>query len=203
MSTIEIRVPDIGDFDAVEIIEVLVSEGDSVEANQDIMTLESDKAAMEIPSSHAGTVAKLNVAVGDKVKEGDLILTLEVADAETTVKEQVSREQDKPTPAPIATVAETDSAMSVVEITVPYIGDFDAVEIIEVLVSEGDSVDANQDIITLESDKAAMEIPSPHAGTVSKLNVAVGDKVKEGDLILTLEVAGADNTTTELSLIHI
>ena len=169
MSTIEIRVPDIGDFDAVEIIEVLVSEGDSVEANQDILTLESDKAAMEIPSSHAGTVTKLSVSVGDKVKEGDLILTLELAGAETAVKEEVSQAEEKPTPAPIAPVAVKDAATTVVEITVPDIGDFDAVEIIEVLVSEGDSVEANQDVLTLESDKAAMEIPSPQAGTVAKL----------------------------------
>ncbi len=197
MSTIEIRVPDIGDFDAVEIIEVLVSEGDSVEANQDILTLESDKAAMEIPSSHAGTVTKLSVSVGDKVKEGDLILTLELAGAETAVKEEVSQAEEKPTPAPIAPVAVKDAATTVVEITVPDIGDFDAVEIIEVLVSEGDSVEANQDVLTLESDKAAMEIPSPQAGTVAKLNVSVGDKVKEGDLILTLEVGGADNAATE------
>ena len=187
---IEIRVPDVGDFDEVEIIEVLVAVGDSVDVNQDIITLESDKAAMEIPSPTAGVLKELKVAVGDKVKQGDLIAIAEVGSAnapqETVVEKPAPTVESKPTePAAIPTTS------GLVEIKVPDIGDFDEVEIIEVLVAVGDSVDANQDIITLESDKAAMEIPSPVAGVIKELKVAIGEKVKQGDVIAIAESASS------------
>ena len=187
---IEIRVPDVGDFDEVEIIEVLVAVGDSVDVNQDIITLESDKAAMEIPSPTAGVLKELKVAVGDKVKQGDLIAIAEVSSAnapqETVVEKPAPTVESKPTePAAIPTTS------GLVEIKVPDIGDFDEVEIIEVLVAVGDSVDANQDIITLESDKAAMEIPSPVAGVIKELKVAIGEKVKQGDVIAIAESASS------------
>ncbi len=191
---IEIKVPDIGDFDEVEIIEVLVAEGDSVEVNQDIITLESDKAAMEIPSPADGVIKELKVAVGQKVKQGDVIALAEAAS--TTTTEASSPVKSAPaaiaTPSPEA-VPEV-VAGGLIDIEVPNIGDFDEVEIIEVLVSEGDSVDVNQDIITLESDKAAMEIPSPVAGTVKQLKVAVGDKVKQGDVIAIAETSAVLST---------
>jgi len=187
---IEIRVPDVGDFDEVEIIEVLVAVGDSVDVNQDIITLESDKAAMEIPSPTAGVLKELKVAVGDKVKQGDLIAIAEVSSAnapqETVVEKPAPTVESKPAePAAIPTTS------GLVEIKVPDIGDFDEVEIIEVLVAVGDSVDANQDIITLESDKAAMEIPSPVAGVIKELKVAIGEKVKQGDVIAIAESASS------------
>ena len=191
---IEIKVPDIGDFDEVEIIEVLVAEGDSVEVNQDIITLESDKAAMEIPSPADGVIKELKVAVGQKVKQGDVIALAEAAS--TTTTEASSPVKSAPaaiaTPSPEA-VPEV-VAGGLIDIEVPDIGDFDEVEIIEVLVSEGDSVDVNQDIITLESDKAAMEIPSPVAGPVKQLKVAVGDKVKQGDVIAIAETSAVLST---------
>ena len=191
---IEIKVPYIGDFDEVEIIEVLVAEGDSVEVNQDIITLESDKAAMEIPSPADGVIKELKVAVGQKVKQGDVIALAEAAS--TTTTEASSPVKSAPaaiaTPSPEA-VPEV-VAGGLIDIEVPDIGDFDEVEIIEVLVSEGDSVDVNQDIITLESDKAAMEIPSPVAGTVKQLKVAVGDKVKQGDVIAIAETSAVLST---------
>lgn len=191
---IEIKVPDIGDFDEVEIIEVLVAEGDSVEVNQDIITLESDKAAMEIPSPADGVIKELKVAVGQKVKQGDVIALAEAASRTTTE----ASSPVKSAPAAIATPSPEAVpevvAGGLIDIEVPDIGDFDEVEIIEVLVSEGDSVDVNQDIITLESDKAAMEIPSPVAGTVKQLKVAVGDKVKQGDVIAIAETSAVLST---------
>lgn len=192
---IEIKVPDIGDFDEVEIIEVLVAEGDSVEVNQDIITLESDKAAMEIPSPADGVIKELKVAVGQKVKQGDVIALAEAASTTTTqAPAPVKSAPAAPaTPTPEA-APEMAAAGGLIDIKVPDIGDFDEVEIIEVLVSEGDSVDVNQDIITLESDKAAMEIPSPVAGTVKQLKVAVGDKVKQGDVIAIAETSAVAST---------
>ena len=192
---IEIKVPDIGDFDEVEIIEVLVAEGDSVEVNQDIITLESDKAAMEIPSPADGVIKELKVAVGQKVKQGDVIALAEAASTTTTqAPAPVKSAPAAPaTPTPEA-APEMAAAGGLIDIKVPDIGDFDEVEIIEVLVSEGDSVDVNQDIITLESDKAAMEIPSPVAGTVKQLKVAVGDKVKQGDVIAIAETSAVLST---------
>jgi pyruvate dehydrogenase E2 component (dihydrolipoamide acetyltransferase) len=199
---IEIKVPDIGDFDEVEIIEVLVAEGDSVEVNQDIITLESDKAAMEIPSPADGVIKELKVAVGQKVKQGDVIALAEAASTTTTVSEAPAAPAES-APAPIKPTPEAaPAAGGLIDIKVPDIGDFDEVEIIEVLVAEGDSVDVNQDIITLESDKAAMEIPSPVAGTIKQLKVAVGDKVKQGDVIAVAETSANTapiSETTEVS----
>ncbi|MCL4151605.1 UNVERIFIED_CONTAM: hypothetical protein GTU68_006499 [Idotea baltica] len=200
---IEIKVPDIGDFDEVEIIEVLVAEGDSVDVNQDIITLESDKAAMEIPSPVAGIIKALKVSLGDKVKQGDVIAVAEavetVAENTSSTSPASSESAEKPAPAAKATAEPTPAVppSGVMDVNVPDIGDFDEVEIIEVLVAVGDVVEVNQDIITLESDKAAMEIPTPYAGTVKSVNVALGDKVAEGALIITVDAADAGETTTK------
>ena len=181
----EIRVPDIGDFDAVDVIEVLIKAGDSVENGQSVLVLESDKASMEVPADIAGTVANVSVKVGDKVKQGDLIATLSGAAAAPAAAPAPAAEAPKAAPAaPAAAAAQTD-------IRVPDIGDFDAVDVIEVLIKAGDSVENGQSVIVLESDKASMEVPAEAAGTVASVAIKVGDKVKQGDLIATLSGAAA------------
>ena len=175
----EIRVPDIGDFDAVDVIEVLIKAGDSVENGQSVLVLESDKASMEVPADIAGTVANVAVKVGDKVKQGDLIATLSGAAAPAAAAPAPAAEAPKAAAAPAAAAAQTD-------IRVPDIGDFDAVDVIEVLIKTGDNVENGQSVIVLESDKASMEVPAEAAGTVASVAIKVGDKVKQGDLIATL-----------------
>lgn len=182
---IEVKVPDIGDFKGVEIIEVMVSVGDSVSAEQSLITLESDKAAMEIPCPEAGVIKELKISVGDKVSEGDLILMLETSGAAASP----APAQASTPAAPVAAPAAATSGGSI-NVTVPDIGDFKGVEIIELMVSVGDEVSAEQSLITLESDKAAMEIPCPQAGKIKEIKVSLGDKVSEGDLILVLETSG-------------
>jgi pyruvate dehydrogenase E2 component (dihydrolipoamide acetyltransferase) len=179
----QVVVPDIGDFKEVEVIEVLVKPGDAVSKEQSLITLESDKATMEIPSPGAGVVKELKIKVGDKVSKGSPILLLEEkGNGETAPEEKL-----KPPPAkaePPKQQAQTGGAMTV---PVPDIGDFKEVEVIEVLVKAGDSVTKEQSLITLESDKATMEIPSPAAGVVKDLKVKVGDKVAKGSPILVLD----------------
>lgn len=195
---IEVKVPDIGDFDEVDVIEVLISEGDRIEEDQSLITVESDKASMEIPSSAAGIVKSLKVQVGDKVTEGTVLLELEAADgaaaseppaateeAPAPTAAPVAAEEQKPAPAPAA------AGGGVVQVVVPDIGDFDEVDVIEVMVSVGDTIEEEQSLITVESDKASMEIPSSHAGKVVAVKVQVGDKVARGTLILEVETAGA------------
>ncbi len=188
MALMEVKVPDIGDFEAVEVIEVLVKPGDAIKAEQSLVTVESDKASMEIPSSHAGVVKELKVKLGDKVSEGTVVLVIEAADAAAAT----------PAPAPVPAAASVPPAAPVVapaaagpvEVVVPDIGDFDAVEVIELLVKPGDAVKAEQSLITVESDKASMEIPSSHAGTVERLLVKLGDKVSKGTPVVVLQGAG-------------
>lgn len=186
---VEVHVPDIGGFDAVEVIEVLVSPGDTVAAEDSLITLESDKASMEIPSPQAGVVKAVDVKVGDKIGEGGLILTL-VPNGQSGVESSQSATKDAiPTPPQIQEAAAPVEALSEVrEVFVPDIGDFDEVEVIEVLVSPGDIINAEDSVITLESDKASMEIPSPYSGVVMDLEVAVGDKVAKGSPILHLQL---------------
>ena len=185
MSSIKnIELPDIGDFDEVEVIEILVSVGDTIAADDSIMTLESDKASMEIPSPFAGTVTQININIGDKIKQGDSLISLEITQEseESTIEEEESSEL----------VAETST--KIVPVMVPDIGDFDEVEVIEILVSVGDELNEEDSIITLESDKASMEIPTPVSGTVSTINISLGDKLKLGDLILEMQSSGATKT---------
>ena len=178
---IEVVVPDIGDFDAVEVIEVLVAVGDTVEVEQALLTLESDKASMEIPSSSAGIVEEVLVTVGDSVAEGSVVVRLKEAGASTeapAVKEAAKEE---------TTAVEADmSSVEDISIYVPDIGDFDTVEVIEVNIAVGDKVEKEQSLLTLESDKASMEIPSTADGIVKEVKVAVGDQVSEGGLIVVL-----------------
>ena len=181
MSSIKnIELPDIGDFDEVEVIEILVSVGDTIAADDSIITLESDKASMEIPSPSAGTVTQININIGDKIKQGDSLISLESAQEseESTTDEEESSEPAEGT------------STKIVPVVVPDIGDFDEVEVIEILVSVGDELNEEDSIITLESDKASMEIPTPVSGTVSSINISLGDKLKLGDLILEMQSSG-------------
>ncbi|HPE78993.1 MAG TPA: dihydrolipoyllysine-residue acetyltransferase [Gammaproteobacteria bacterium] len=194
---IEVLLPDIGDFHDVEIIEVLVKPGDRVEAEDPLLTLESDKASMEIPSPQAGVIAEVSVAVGGKVNQGDLILKLQGADSAAPVAPQPEEPATapepaaEPAPAAIEQAAPAPTVAEVRDVVLPDIGDFKDVQVIEMLVNVGDSVEAEQSLLTLESDKASMEIPSPFAGVVRSLAVKVGDRINEGDLIASLESAGA------------
>ncbi|HEX6319496.1 MAG TPA: dihydrolipoyllysine-residue acetyltransferase, partial [Burkholderiales bacterium] len=176
----QVVVPDIGDFKEVEVIEVLVKPGDSVSKEQSLITLESDKATMEIPSPSAGVVKELKIKMGDKVSKGSPILVLE---------EGTKSEAPRAAPAKAAEVKSESGAAQTV--SVPDIGDFKEVEVIEVLVKPGDAVDKEQSLVTLESDKATMEIPSPGAGVVKELKLKVGDKVSKGSPILVLASSGA------------
>jgi pyruvate dehydrogenase E2 component (dihydrolipoamide acetyltransferase) len=189
-----ILLPDIGDFSEVEIIEVLVAPGDRIEPDQSLLTLESDKATMEIPAPRGGMVREILVKIGDKIGKGAKILTLESADA-PPAQEAVAT--PAAAAAPTATAAATAVApgpkaprasqtTATVSVVVPDIGDFAEVPVIEILVAPGDRIEVDQSILTLESDKATMEIPSPNAGVVEQLAVKIGDKVGQGDLILTL-----------------
>ena len=182
-SLVDVAVPDIGDFDAVEVIEVLVAVGDVVELEQALLTLESDKASMEIPSSAAGTVEKILVKVGDSVSQGSVVVRIRQSDGAT------GDQGAKEAPSVVVSEAEknTNGAAQDVEIYVPDIGDFDSVEVIEVNVAVGDAVEKEQPLVTLESDKASMEIPSTTSGIVKAINVKVGDKVSEGQTILIIE----------------
>ena len=182
---VEIRVPDIGDFADVPVIEVLVAVGDEVAVEDPLVTLESDKATMDVPSPAAGTVRELRIAVGDTVSEGTPIMLLDaVGAADEEPAEQVTEE---------AATGDGDGAREAVEVRVPDIGDFADVPIIEVLVKPGDEVVAEDPLITLESDKATMDVPAPSSGTVRDVRVAVGDTVSEGSVILMLEGAAAGN----------
>ena len=188
MSMIQVNVPDIGDFDEVAVIELLVAVGDTVTKDQSLITVESDKASMEIPSSDAGVVKAIHVKLGDKVKLGSLMLELEgAADAPPVAAAPTS--SPPPTSAPAAPALAAAPAGDVA-LHVPDIGDFKDVAVIEILVAVGDTVTQEQSLITVESDKASMEIPSSHAGVLKALSVKIGDVVNIGDLIGAITVAG-------------
>ncbi|MBB1362336.1 pyruvate dehydrogenase complex dihydrolipoyllysine-residue acetyltransferase [Shewanella sp. SR44-4] len=191
---IEVKVPDIGGDTDVSVIEVLVAVGDSIDVDTGLITLETDKATMDVPSPKAGVVKSVTVAVGDKVSEGSLVITLEVAgSAPVAAAPTASAPQAA---APVAQAAQAPAAQAatttqVQEIHVPDIGDANDVDIIEVLVSVGDEITADQGLITLETDKATMEVPAPFAGKLVSLTVKVGDKVSQGSLIATIETTSS------------
>ena len=203
MSIKEILIPNIGDFDEVEVVEVLIAVGDTVAVEDSLITVETDKASMEIPSSDAGVVKSISVSVGDMVKQGVAVVTLELAEAASSGNAEPSAPAAVVSEAPLevkaapAEVAEpapiaAPSSGGPKEIVVPNLGDFDEVEIIEILVSVGDRVAPEDSLITVETDKASMEIPSPDAGVVKSISVNIGDMIAKGGAILVLEVdAGA------------
>ena len=194
MALIDIQVPDIGDFDEVTVIELLVKPGDTVAAEQSLITVESDKASMEIPSSQAGVVKEIKVKLGDKVKQGSVVLTLE---AQGAAASEPNKAAAPAASAPAAIKTEATATASVapapaagpVEVRVPDIGDFKDVSVIEVLVKPGDTIKPEQSLVTVESDKASMEIPSSAGGVLKELKVKVGDTVNIGDLLALLEGA--------------
>ncbi len=215
MSKETIRVPDVGSSDPVDVIEVSVKKGDSVEAEDTIVVLESDKASVEVPCPKAGTVLELLVKAGDRVKEGDPLLELdteagadsrgsgpareESADYENGEKDADDKEERDDSGSRIQDTAESageapkgDGETREQTIPTPDLGDIDEAEIIELSVSEGDTVEAEQTILVLESDKASLEIPSPAAGTVKKLLVKAGDKITSGSDLMVLETTGGD-----------
>jgi pyruvate dehydrogenase E2 component (dihydrolipoamide acetyltransferase) len=197
MSQIEVKVPDIGDFAEVEVIELMVKVGDTIKVDQSLMTVESDKASMEIPSSQAGVVKEIKIKVGDKVKEGSVVLVVEAAEAAAAAPASppaVAAAAAAPAPAaPAAAVpaaSPAPAAGGTQVISVPDIGDFAEVEVIEVMIKVGDTVKVDQSLLTVESDKASMEIPSSHAGVVKEIKVKVGDKVAKGTEIAVVESSG-------------
>lgn len=180
---IEIKVPDIG-ADEVEITEILVKVGDKVEAEQSLITVEGDKASMEVPSPQAGVVKEIKVSVGDKTETGKLIMIFDSADGAAAA---APAQEEKKEAAPAAAAP---AAASAKEVHVPDIGG-DEVEVTEIMVKVGDTIAAEQSLITVEGDKASMEVPAPFAGTVKEIKINTGDKVSTGSLIMIFEVAGA------------
>jgi len=207
MAKLEIKIPDIGDYQGVPVIEVLVKDGDTVKAEQPLLVLETDKATMEIPSPGAGVVEGLQLKAGDKVSMGDVICSLQSAAAATPLppgegpgvrasEDQASPKSQTPSPAPAghplpAGEGKVAGAASTLAVTIPDIGDFSGVPVIEVLVKDGDTVKAEQPLLVLETDKATMEIPSPGAGVVQGLKLKAGDKVSKGDAVCSLQGAAA------------
>ncbi|WP_370678612.1 dihydrolipoyllysine-residue acetyltransferase [Comamonas sp. GB3 AK4-5] len=201
MALTEIKVPDIGDFDSVGVIEVLVNVGDTIKVEQSLVTVESDKASMEIPSSHAGVLKELRVKLGDKISEGAVIAVLETADAASApvaasaasapAATPAAPAQAAPAPVAAPVAAAAPVASSTLAIQIPDIGDFKDVAVIEMLVKVGDTVTAEQSLFTVESDKASMEIPSPAAGTITALTLKMGDTVNVGDVVGQMTVQGA------------
>ena len=181
--TRQVLVPDIGDFKDVPIIEIQVKPGDRITAEAPLITLESDKASMEVPSPSAGVVKNIAVKLGDRVSQGAPILTLELDGAGAAA--------EAAKPAVTAPPAPTSAPAGVAEVRVPDIGDFKDVPIIEVMVKAGDTVKPEQPLVTLESDKASMEVPSPLGGVVQDLKAKIGDRVSEGTVILTLRTDAA------------
>ena len=186
---IEINVPDIG-ADEVEITEILVKVGDKVEAEQSLITVEGDKASMEVPSPQAGVVKEIKVSVGDKTETGKLIMIFDSAEGAAAAAPAQAEEKKEAAP------AAAPAAASAKEVNVPDIGG-DEVEVTEIMVKVGDKVEAEQSLITVEGDKASMEVPAPFAGVVKEIKISTGDKVSTGSLIMVFEVAGAAPAAVE------
>jgi len=188
---IEVKVPDIGDFDQVPVIELFVKVGDTIKVDDAIATLESDKATMDVPSSAAGVVKEVLISLGDKVAEGTVLIRVEAAGAAAAAPAPAAAAPAPAAAAP-APAAAPAAVGGVVEVKVPDIGDFDSVPVIELFVKVGDSIKAEDAIATLESDKATMDVPSSATGVVKEVLVKLGDKVSEGSVLIKVETgAGA------------
>ena len=199
---IEVAVPDIGSDDEVDVIDVLVSVGDTIEKEDGLITLETDKATMDVPSTHAGTVKEVFISTGDKVKEGTVVIKLEVAGSGSSSSESASSDASSEASAPAAQEsAKQESATAAsagsetIEVAVPDIGEDGEVDVIDVLVSAGDTVEKEDGLITLETDKATMDVPSTHAGTIKEVFIKAGDKVKQGTLVVKLETSGGSSSS--------
>jgi dihydrolipoamide dehydrogenase len=200
-NTIEVKVPDIGDYSDVPVIEILVAVGDTVKKDQGLVTLESDKATLEVPSSAAGVVKELKVKLGDALSEGSIVAVLEAEGTASAPAPVAPATPAAPTPTPTPAAAPAPAAPAaapavsgdggLIEAKVPDIGDYDGVPVIEILVAVGDTVKKDQGLVTLESDKATMEVPSPAAGVIKEIKVKLGDSLAEGSLVAILEGEGA------------
>jgi len=191
---IELKVPDIGDYKDVDVIEVFVKPGDVVRKDDSLITLETDKATMEVPASAAGVVKEVRLKVGDKASEGVIVAVIEASDSVTAAAPAAAAPAPTPAaaPAPVAAPAPAAApAAAVLELKVPDIGDYKDVDVIEVFVKPGDVIRKDDSLITLETDKATMEVPATAGGTVKEVRVKVGDKASEGSVVVILESTGA------------
>jgi len=201
----KILVPDVGG-DEVEIIEICFAVGDSLDADDGIITVETDKASMDIPAPFSGKLTALMVSVGDKIKEGDVIAEM-TGEGETGAEastehaasepEVVVAEEVATAPAPVVEAPVVSTASEIIDIVVPDIGEDGEVEVIEVLVVVGDVIEEEDGLITLETDKATMDVPSSHAGTVKEVFITVGDKVKQGSVVIKLETSSGSEVVVE------
>lgn len=204
MANIDLRVPDIGNSDAVDVIEINVKVGDIVAVDDTLVTLESDKASMDVPAEAAGKVTEILVAVGDQVQTGDVIARVEAVDqaqkGSTTNEVQSSEKVVEATPSAskvseteaVTKIAENSSATGeIAEITIPAVGNSDELDVIDIAVNVGDHVKLDETLVTLESDKASMDVPADKEGVITEIALSVGDKVKEGDLVVKIQTGGA------------
>ncbi len=187
MAITEVKVPDIGDFKDVPVIEVMVKAGDTIKAEDPLVSLESDKATMDVPAPAAGTVKEVKVKIGDRLSEGSVVLLLDTGGGASASAAPAAAKPPAVSPPP----APTQAPGGVAEVRVPDIGDFKDVPVIEILVKVGDTVKAEDPLMTLESDKATMDVPAPLSGKVADVKVKVGDKVSEGTVIMTLSTGAA------------
>jgi pyruvate dehydrogenase E2 component (dihydrolipoamide acetyltransferase) len=190
---IEIKVPDIGDYKDIPVIEIHVKAGDTIKAEQSIVTLESDKATMDVPSSGAGVVKELRVKLGDNVSEGSVVLVLEEVASSTGVES--TPKASNQTSTPVAPVPELATSSQIIEVSVPDIGDYKEIPVIEIHVQVGDFIKAEQSLITLESDKATMDVPSSASGIVKEVRVNLGELVSQGSLVVLLEASSSSNVS--------
>jgi len=192
MALVEIKVPDIGGFNDVPVIEVFVAPGDTIEKDGALVMLESDKATMEVPSTVGGTVRDIKVKPGDKVSEGVVLLSVETADAAAAAPQPAAAPTPTAAPAPVVATAPAQSApATVTELVVPDIGGFTNVPILSVFVATGDTIAKDAPLVELESEKATMEVPATAGGRIRDVKVRPGDKVSQGDVLAIVEVAGA------------
>jgi pyruvate dehydrogenase E2 component (dihydrolipoamide acetyltransferase) len=188
MSSVEIRVPDMGNFDSVSVIDVLVKPGDSIDIETPLVTLETDKATMDVPSTARGVVEKVHVTKGGTVSTGDLVVTVKSEAAAATPAAAPAPSAPAPAAAkPAAAPVPAAAVASSIDVLVPDMGSFDAVSVIDVLVKPGDSVDIDSPLLTLETDKATMDVPSTAKGVVEKVHVAKGGKVSPGSVVVTVK----------------
>ncbi len=191
MAKQELKVPDVGDYKDIPVIEILVKVGDVVAKEQSLVTLESDKATMEVPADTAGTVVELRVKLGDKVSEGTVVAVID-----TGASAPAAGLAPQPEPAKAAAAPAPAAGGGAVDVKVPDIGDYKDIPVIEILVKIGDTVKVEQSLVTLESDKATMEVPSSVAGVVKAIKVSLGDKVSEGSVVVVVESVGATSAAS-------
>ena len=202
---IEIKIPDIGGATQVDVIEILVKVGEEISIDTPLITLETDKASMEIPSPKAGKVTQIRVKVGDKVEEGNVILLVEAEQAATEIKKEkqtpdatVNKSAEEK-PSEVAKSDNKSSKSKTLDVSIPDIGGATDVDVIDILVKPGMQIEKDQSLITLEGDKATMDIPSPYSGTVKEIKIKLGDKLSQGSVILTMETTATEDASEDTS----